>query len=191
MDTYMALKAFKEFKDVADSLEIEFFLIYGTLLGAIRDKGFVKGDTDIDVGVKHEELIPKIQELRNKLLEKGFVVYGFSYPYDYCRALNIYKYETLIDIRNFETVGEDTFLQRIDSNRFDIANVFPKEIFTPYRKIQFYNMKVNVPQKAEKWLEINYGDWKTPDSEFHRSIAGKEGWWKGIGRKVLVHDGKK
>lgn len=189
LDKYMAAKALKEMKDILDDMGIEFFLIYGTLLGAVRDGGFVETDTDIDLGVKHENLIPKIKELQQRLKDEGWMCVGFSYPYNFTRALNCWKYDTLIDIRNFEEWDGVRFLQRVDHNRVDIANVWPRELFQELKEIDFYNLKVKIPNPAEKWLEINYGkDWRTPDPDFHRSICGVENWWTKIGRKFLVHD---
>lgn len=189
LDKYMATKALKEVKNILDDMGIEFFLIYGTLLGAVRDGGFVETDTDIDLGVKHEDLISKIKDLQIRLRKEGWLVAGFSYPYNQLRALNCYKYETVIDIRNFEQWNGNRFLQRVDHNRPDIANVWPKELFDSFETIPFNGMDMKIPNNPEKWLSINYGDsWRTPDPDFHRSVCGIEGWWQHIGRQFLVHD---
>lgn len=71
-------------KSVFDENNLPFFLAFGTLLGAIRDDNFIKGDEDIDVGIKDEEkLISIIPELYKKdvrlcrVLKSG--VYSFMY----------------------------------------------------------------------------------------------------------------
>jgi phosphorylcholine metabolism protein LicD len=185
----IAIEVLKEFKEIMDECGVEFCLIYGTCLGAIRDGGFVKGDTDIDTGVRHEDLIYKIPMLRQKFFEHGFEVVTFSFPYDEPRAMNVLKYDVLIDIRNFEKNGDLRFLQRINHDRFDIANLYPAECFDTFDEIEFYGMKYNVPHDVERYLEVNYGDWRTPDPNFHDSIAGVEGYWQNqLGRSYFVRN---
>ena len=41
----------KDLKKICDSVQIDFFLLYGTMLGAYRHNGFIPWDDDIDVGM--------------------------------------------------------------------------------------------------------------------------------------------
>ena len=189
MNKSIAIEVLKEFKQVMEECSAEFFLIYGTCLGAVRDNGFVATDTDIDIGVRHEDLIPKIEELRNAFLCKGFEVVVFSWPYDYPRAMNIAKHGIVIDIRNFEKNGNTRFLQRISHDRYDIANIYDGEYFDTLDTIYLYGMCFNVPHNVKGYLRQNYGDWETPDPNFHDSIAGSVGYWENVlGRSLLVRD---
>lgn len=43
------LNIFKSFVDVCDKLKLRYFMAHGSLLGAVRFKGFFPGDDDIDV----------------------------------------------------------------------------------------------------------------------------------------------
>jgi len=175
----IAIEIIKEFKSILDEMEIPHFLIYGTALGAYRDHDFAPKDTDIDIGVMHEDLIPKARKLMLMFREKGWLACGFSYPYSCLRAINVWKYGTLIDIRNFERHEDKVFLQRVDHNRYDIANVYSGSLFDNMQEIDFQGMKFKIPSPVEQYLEENYGkNWRTPDPECHRSWAGVEGWWK-------------
>lgn len=40
---------YKEFERVCDLLNLRYFVGYGTLLGAVRHKGFIPWDDDLDV----------------------------------------------------------------------------------------------------------------------------------------------
>ena len=44
-------------KRLFDACGIRFYLIFGTLLGAVRDHGLIKGDEDVDVYIDSEELL--------------------------------------------------------------------------------------------------------------------------------------
>ena len=66
-----ALAALCEFDRLCKSHHINYSLGYGTLIGAIRHKGFIPWDDDIDVCVSREDLI-KLRSFANNELKKGF-----------------------------------------------------------------------------------------------------------------------
>ena len=59
----------------------------------------------------------------------------------------------------------------------------PKKHFTKLKDAELYGLKVKIPEFPEEFLEIEYGDWKTP----RKKRASGEGWhnhgkWKLIKR---------
>lgn len=63
---------FKKVMEVLQEENIETFLVFGTLLGAVREKGFIKHDMDMDFGVWDNcdfNKIEKTLERKNILLK--------------------------------------------------------------------------------------------------------------------------
>jgi len=61
-----ALEALDQIKDICDKHGIKFFLLAGTVLGAVRHKGFIPWDDDIDLGMLPDDL-----EKFNKVMEES------------------------------------------------------------------------------------------------------------------------
>jgi len=117
-----ALEILKKVDDVCKSLGIKYYIIYGTLLGVVRHKGFIPWDDDIDIGMKiedynkfveffmthKEELSPL--EIHNHKTNK-YCFYNISRVCDntYVIKFNALKYQSgaFIDIYPFEGLGNE------------------------------------------------------------------------------------
>jgi phosphorylcholine metabolism protein LicD len=63
-----------------------------------------------------------------------------------------------------------------------IYHRFPAQYFDDLKDINFYGVKVKIPNDTEKFLSHRYGvNWKTPDSKFNQT-----GKWKKSGARVLL-----
>jgi hypothetical protein len=58
----------KEFSN----LHINYWIEYGTLLGAVREKGFIPWDSEFDVGIWLNDYLKHKEHLDNKFREIGF-----------------------------------------------------------------------------------------------------------------------
>jgi phosphorylcholine metabolism protein LicD len=149
-------------KMLLDDNNIEFFLDYGTLLGAYRDNQFIPHDTDIDISIYDYENIHTITN--NEELKK----YNLQ---------TVRKEKELYSLKLINFKGEllHNKLQYDNEIYIDIYKVYFQPTTTLYK---FYNTKFNIPTNTDKYLEHMYGDtWKTP-------IKGKHGQWPSSSKTI-------
>jgi lipopolysaccharide cholinephosphotransferase len=93
MNEKVAIEALKQVKEVFDKHGIEYWLDYGTLLGAVRDGKFIPWDSDVDLATWQKNF-DKIIYICKEFCDKGFEVY-FS---DQKNSILVVKKDCKIDI---------------------------------------------------------------------------------------------
>lgn len=68
------LELYKEFKRICDSHHLRYFAIGGTCIGAVRHKGFIPWDDDIDVAMPYQDY-KKFQLIAQRELKEGISLY--------------------------------------------------------------------------------------------------------------------
>lgn len=107
-----ALEVLKKVADICDELNLKYCLIYGTLIGAIRHKGFIPWDDDIDIMMPREDynkLLKYFMENREKLLPYELLsnYNKKDYPYMISRISDSRYY---LDVNNEEDYGCGLFI---------------------------------------------------------------------------------
>lgn len=76
MNELLAKKVLKEVKEVLDMHNVEFWLNFGALLGAVRDGKFINYDDDIELNAWAYKVTEKhIKDVSKELCRRGFNVY--------------------------------------------------------------------------------------------------------------------
>lgn len=129
-----------EFLDLCYNRHLVSYICLGTALGFHRNKGYLKGDPDIDVFILGDKNIRNT--LLNDLSINGFVLNSIPGA---APSLNVHtvKNGILLDI---------WFKQRKDYTAFYQGNDF----------ISYKSRRLRIPFNIEKYLTCIYGDWKTP-----------------------------
>jgi len=140
-------------KEVLDRRNIKFWLLYGTLLGAVRDKNFIAGDNDIDLGFYYSDA----EEVYNALLKLqtlGFNIFRVTADSTF---VQISRNGVYIDIVLWNQEHETMWRC---GDYYEPHNFFSEFIEWPFLDTTFL-----IPKKYEEYLRVHYygENWKIPD----------------------------
>ena len=145
----------------ARALGFQPFLLWGTLLGCIRNGGFIKGDQDIDLGVMAADA-GRLPEFRQRLMRHGFAVR----IEDDCKLSLVHpKHPHLyIDIDVVSPHRDGWAITNRDADpRKTFRYYFPAGIFAGTQTAPFArHLTVRIPQDPQGFLAAAYGHWQTP-----------------------------
>ncbi len=175
-DAEAAFKDLTDIKRILDEENFTFWMIGGTLLGAIRDNDWIKWDEDVDLAVYNEDLIPKYNILKEKFMKAGFIFRDAEKPVGI--KINLYRYKQKNSI---DGLYLDPHYQN-NEYRLSRKRKHPRKYFEQYGDIKFKGMVFRVPSPPEKYISFMYKDWKNP---IKRSRPQKE--WR---NKKMMRKGK-
>lgn len=110
------LEMIKDIDKICREYNIEYYLAYGSCLGAVRHKGFIPWDDDLDITLKYEEYERFIQICKEKLDKSKYFVQTLDTDSNY--------YLSFAKIRNINT----TLIEEANKN-IDIINGVYVDIF--------------------------------------------------------------
>jgi len=142
-----------KFKEVMDRAKIPFVMIFGGLLGLMREGDLISWDNDVDFACfcqDHTKIHLVVEELKNQ---------GFYIP-----DKNECPHNDHYFIKKYEKI-EIWWFQKINNEWiYDNQIRYNAEFFNKLEQKDFLNTKWNVPSNPEEFLNVTYGtNWRIPN----------------------------
>jgi hypothetical protein len=168
----------KAFRD----LDIKYWLEFGTLLGAVREKGFIEHDNDIDLACFFDNYNEENEKVFNKygfIKTRSFLIDNGKFGREETYSLNGVD----IDIFYFHRRENEMYCHLFkplpgkgwDSSVRDNENFLVRELSYPFRgfkSLSFYNHIFNIPENIYEHLSASYGkNYMIKDANYSNSIA--------------------
>ena len=150
------LKIMVNFKKILQEENIDLFLSGGALLGCHREEDFIPWDPDVDMDVFAEQLIPKFDIIKSKLIDLGYIVRGIKeYPN---MKINVYNLGEKVGILAL-------YLNRDTKTRYRFKHKWPAKLYEKNQSVVFKNIKFQAPDVLG-YIEHTYGkNWNIPARE--------------------------
>jgi len=171
MNKKIFTKNIKIIHNILSQLNIKYFLLGGTLLGAIRENDFIDYDYDVDIGIFYEDIVDKIDKLKESLEKNNFIFwceYGVineGYCFQYIKD-SIFRVDFDVVYRLSET---KSYYGLSVGPHNDVYKLYKYEVPINNKILEYDRFKpleiTYIPENYEKYLETEYGDWKTPRKE--------------------------
>jgi hypothetical protein len=145
----------------AGDLGIRPFLLWGTLLGCVRDRGFIANDHDVDMGLLEADF-RRVPELKQRLIARGFTIrvetagkISFQHP----RVGGLW-----VDIDRLVEARDHWWVMSHSEDAVTFAYWFSRESLARLVPTTFDGVPVFVPGGAEDVLATIYGTWRIRQS---------------------------
>ena len=166
-----AKKALKDFAALFPKDQWPWYLVSGTLLGVYRDGGFMAHDYDIDLGVNDGEVdVVAMLDILEQSPE--FVVKKVDHHLEVSRLshgnYNIQAYRTMYKVIHRDGVNLDIFIHYLEGDVLWHGSVIHRWDNKVYGLTDYELAGVPVlgPDEPDRYLTENYGDWRTPVTDF-------------------------
>lgn len=155
-------KCFYDLHNVLVNNKIMYFASGGTLLGAVRHKGIIQWDDDVDLEISYKD-IPQIFALKDQLKQIGYKIVKHSdskNKIDWIKINSIKKVDGKISSIDLFPIFIDNGRTNFESDHAD--KIWPKayhkvkDLF-PLQTLKFGSGVVVCPKNPKPYLDRSYG----------------------------------
>lgn len=140
-----SLLILKELDDICVNNNLDYFVMYGTLIGAARHKGFIPWDDDIDIMMPRDDYNKLIKLFSDNDRFKMFCKEDVDYPYMISRLSDV-RYE--LDVDNEKNYGIGLFVDIYpldDISDFYFLSLVKGRIFGWLSSLYFLSSRLKAP----------------------------------------------
>lgn len=123
----------KDIKRVCSDNNINYFLIYGAALGAIRHNGFIPWDDDIDIGMLRKDFNKFLKVYKQYGNKKYYLQYGYS---------DIGEESTFLRIRDSASTAIIRSQKNKKCNHGVFVEIYPYDFVPNNKIIRFFHLKI-------------------------------------------------
>lgn len=177
-----------------DKYKIQYWAIFGTLLGIIRHNGIIPWDDDIDIAFSNNDLHkllkirPELEKNNLKLIKR--TDYGrLTYKIEYKHIPKTLNKKIWIDLFPYYYTHDTKYWHRVKGAYTKLKH---NDLF-PLKKCKYFNYEISIPNNPKQILNEEYGaDWTTHAVvSIHQRVLNKHKIGRKFNRKIKIDNIKK
>ena len=118
---------------ICENNHITYYLVGGTLLGAVRHEGFIPWDDDLDIGMPRNDY-EKFKKICKNELNKKYYLQDISTDKKY--------WQNFLKIRKNNTLFDETMIENIETHKGIFVDIFPYDNLNKFDT--FFNIKWSI-----------------------------------------------
>lgn len=142
----------KKLANILQNLNIKYWLDYGTLLGAYRNKKVIKHDYDLDVSILFDKEKFNSEDLCEILSKDYYIMHHSVNSYICIYPKNNHKF-TMVHIDIYFWQIDDKFVKSITW-----SNIYtPKHFYDELESVELNGLDFKCPRHLDQYLQFRYG----------------------------------